>query len=77
MDWDAGGTSPEVTADAIRNLPMGEEILREARTTAERLYKETLERLETNRAVLDRVVAALIEKQELSAPELRKLVKAE
>ncbi len=65
MDW-----------DAIRNQPMGDDILREARATAERLYKETLTRLETNRAALERVVARLIERQELGAAELRKLVAA-
>jgi hypothetical protein len=65
MDW-----------DAIRNLPLGDEILREARATVERLYKETLTRLETNRAALERVVAGLIERQELGAAELRKLVEA-
>jgi hypothetical protein len=62
--------------DAIRTQPMGDDILREARATAERLYKETLTRLETNRAALERVVARLIERQELSAAELRKLVAA-
>ena len=65
MDW-----------DAIRNQPMGDDILREARASAERLYKETLTRLETNRAALERVVARLIEQQELGAAELRKLVAA-
>jgi Peptidase family M41 len=62
--------------DAIRALSLGDEILREARATLERLYKETLTRLETNRAALERVVAGLIERQELGAAELRKLVEA-
>jgi hypothetical protein len=62
--------------DTIRNQPMGNDILREAHTTAERLYQETLTRLETNRAALDRVVASLIERQELGAAELRELVAA-
>jgi ATP-dependent Zn protease len=74
IDWHGTASTPEVTADAIRNLPMGEGILHEARATAARLYKETCERLESNRAALDRVVAALINKQELAAPELRALV---
>jgi hypothetical protein len=65
MDW-----------DAIRNQPMGDDILREARATAERLYKETLTRLETNRAALERVVARLIEQQELGDAELRELMAA-
>jgi hypothetical protein len=62
--------------DTIRNQPMGDDILREARATAERLYQETLARLETNRAALERVVARLIEQQELSAAELSQLVAA-
>lgn len=62
--------------DAIRNQPIGGDILHEARATAERLYKETLTRLETNRAALERVVAGLIEQQELGAAELRQLVAA-
>jgi hypothetical protein len=62
--------------NTIRNLPLGDDILREARATVERLYKETLTRLETNRAALDRVVAGLIERQELGAAELRKLLEA-
>lgn len=62
--------------NAIRNLPLGDDILREARATIERLYKETLTRLETNRAALERVVAGLLERQELDAAELRQLVEA-
>jgi ATP-dependent Zn protease len=70
VDWRADGEPMAVTAEAIRNLPLGNEILHEARSTLERLYGETIERITTHRAALDRIVALLIARQDVSPEEL-------
>jgi ATP-dependent Zn protease len=71
LEWQARGNPSEVTAEAIRNLPKGNEILNEARETIDRLYGEARERLAAHRGALDRIVELLIERQELAPDELR------
>jgi ATP-dependent Zn protease len=74
VDWQPDEAARHATASAVRNLPMGDEILKEARLTLGRLYAETLERLISHRHALDLAVGLLIERQDLTPEEFRGVV---
>ena len=74
LDWHGDGTPTAVTAEAIRNLPMGNDLLQEARRTLDRLYSDSLERLRANQAELARIEDLLIARQDISPQELQALV---
>ncbi|GAB0115561.1 AAA family ATPase [Acidisoma sp. C75] len=70
LDWQSDGKPRAMTAEAIRNLPLGDEILHEARRTLDRLYGETLERLRAHQTALMRVVDLLIARQDVPPEEV-------
>lgn len=50
------------------------ELRREVKETLTRVYRETVQRLRRNRPLLDRITRILLERQEMTGPELRALV---
>ena len=50
------------------------ELRREVRRTLDRIYSETVQRLRRNKALLSRITRVLLERQEMTGPELRALV---
>ena len=55
-----------------RDLPR--ELRREVRRTLDKIYGETVQRLRQNKSLLNRITRALLERQEMTGPELRALV---
>jgi len=51
------------------------ELRREVKQTLTRVYRETVQRLKRNRALLNRITRILLERQEMTGPELRALVR--
>lgn len=70
LDWRGDGQPRAMTAEAIRNLPLGDEILHETRRTLDRLYGETIERLRAHQAALMRIVDLLIARQDVPPEEV-------